>query len=127
MRFNGSTATLDRGRVARDEDIPKSDFDLFNHVVRDKRGYSLSRAMASVTIEKQRPDGLEGEVHDALSARGHKSSGGFLWPWWAPVARSAERRGLDTGAGAGTIATVIPPMTLLDILRHRLVFPLLGA
>ena len=66
-------------------------------------------------------ESFEGRVSAAMG-----QSRGFRIPWQAPVPQ-IERRALDTGAGAGSIARIIPDRYMIDILRNKLVCKKLGA
>jgi HK97 family phage major capsid protein len=67
---------------------------------------------------------FEGRVSAALS----ESSRGFRIPWQAKVPAIEQRAGvLDTGAGSGSIATVIPDGYMIEVMRNKLVCQKLGA
>lgn len=67
--------------------------------------------------------GLEAEVSQEITRRTGKSPKGL----WVPLDAPVERRIDDTTAGAGAVATVIPPDKYIDILRTKMVTPQLGA
>jgi HK97 family phage major capsid protein len=90
-----------------------------------RHSYSLLKA-AKCRFQGRPVDGLEGEVHAELVKRTSKDPVGFLMPYSTRGALSdAERRALDSGAGAGAIPTV-HGKDWIELLRNAMVMDRAG-
>jgi HK97 family phage major capsid protein len=89
--------------------------------------FSIPRALAEASKHAESRFGgigtssFEGKVSAAMG-----ESRGFKIPWQARLPQ-IESRGLDTGTGAGSIASIIPDRYMIDVLRSKLVCKKLGA
>lgn len=111
---------------------------------REQGCYSVGRAIQSVvkrakpgSKEAPLPDGLEGEVHEAMAQRDLGfSPGGFLIPCDAPISsrtlsrRDRRRMGRDMqvnifGQGGATVPTILT-VPIIELLRNRMVTKRLG-
>lgn len=100
--------------------------DLPHH--KSKHRYSVRRAL-SMAADADMPTGLEAEVSREITLRSGRSPRGIWLPW---DANASECRTLGVGAsagftGSGSVQTAIPPATLWDVLRAKMILKRMGA
>lgn len=94
--------------------------------------YSVSRAIQSCLLRKSHlPDGLEGEVHDAMAKRAPAEAAGFQVPFDAMISRGKGRRGqrdlnANTFSQGGAFIQTSIYTPIIELLRNRMVCDRMG-